>query len=210
MKFLTVNTAGITTEIAYFDGEEARFYKDENGKKASEVLLEKIDALLGETALSELDYLACVTGPGSFTGIRIGVNTVKAFCFALNKPALGISYNKAISTLASRKCFSVITGWADNCYVAVYDESGNEMLVPTATTIEDAVKMKTESYADYALVVDTDAYECLNNLGAIIVNSPDYLFKATEQAITKGEFFTAETLAPYYAMKSQAERDLEK
>ena len=59
----------------------------------SERLLGQIDALLEQSgwALAELDLLAAVTGPGSFTGLRIGVATLKGLAQALNKPVVGLS-----------------------------------------------------------------------------------------------------------------------
>ena len=210
MKFLTVNTAGTTTEIAYFDGEKAHFYKDADGKKASEVLLLEIDRLLNGTPISEVDVFACVTGPGSFTGIRIGVNTVKAFCYAQGTPAIGISYNRALSKAVKGKSFSVVTGWADNCYVAVYGEKGEEILPPTAMSVEQAVALRSSSYSDYPVVIDTANYQELCKLGAKVVTSPEYLYDATVSAIDGGEQTSGDLISPYYAMKSQAERDLEK
>jgi tRNA threonylcarbamoyladenosine biosynthesis protein TsaB len=59
----------------------------------SERLLGQIDALLDQAgwALAELDLLAAVTGPGSFTGLRIGVATLKGLAQALNKPVVALS-----------------------------------------------------------------------------------------------------------------------
>jgi len=210
MKFLAINTAGTTTCIAYFDGETARYYKDDNGKKASEVLLCAVDGMLGGTKVGELDYFACVTGPGSFTGIRIGVNTVKAFSYALNKPVVGINYNKALSAAGKNKSFVVVNGWADNCYVAVYSGNGEELMPPTAMSVEEAVALKSANYSDYELITDTAEVEELNNLSPTVITSPEYLFEATKSAIERGEAGSHDTLSPYYAMKSQAERDLEK
>lgn len=210
MKFLAINTAGTTTCIAYFDGESARYYKDDNGKKASEVLLCAVDGMLGGTPLSEIDYFVCVTGPGSFTGIRIGVNTVKAFAYALNKPVAGVNYNKALSSAAKKQSFVVVNGWADNCYVAVYSSSGEEIMPPTAMSVEEAVALKSSNYSDYELITDTDAAKELNNLSPLIITSPDYLYEAAKCAIERGEVGTHDEISPYYAMKSQAERDLEK
>jgi tRNA threonylcarbamoyladenosine biosynthesis protein TsaB len=62
-------------------------------KKHSAVLLSAIDSLLKltDTDMTDMDLFACDTGPGSFTGIRIGTSTVNAFAAAGNKPLVGIS-----------------------------------------------------------------------------------------------------------------------
>lgn len=59
----------------------------------SEKLLKQIDLLLSESdwCLDDLDLLAVVTGPGSFTGLRIGIATVKGLAQVLNKPVVAVS-----------------------------------------------------------------------------------------------------------------------
>lgn len=46
--------------------------------------------------ISEIDLFACATGPGSFTGVRIGVSSVKAMAYAAGKPAVGVSSLQAL------------------------------------------------------------------------------------------------------------------
>ena len=59
----------------------------------SEKLLPLIDKTLNEAdiSLKDIDYLACSIGPGSFTGIRIGLATIKAFAKVINKPIFAVS-----------------------------------------------------------------------------------------------------------------------
>ena len=59
----------------------------------SETILDMVDFLLSQhrLELSMIDCFAVATGPGSFTGVRIGLTTVKSFCQALDKPVVGIS-----------------------------------------------------------------------------------------------------------------------
>jgi tRNA threonylcarbamoyladenosine biosynthesis protein TsaB len=62
-------------------------------------VLEDIDAVLREAAVEpeELDALAVGTGPGSFTGVRIGLATARALAFALDLPAAGVSTLDALA-----------------------------------------------------------------------------------------------------------------
>ncbi len=67
----------------------------------SETILDAVDSLLEQhrLELSQIDCFAVATGPGSFTGVRIGLTTVKSFCQVLAKPVAGIS---ALEALAHR------------------------------------------------------------------------------------------------------------
>lgn len=64
-----------------------------DGKGHNKLLIEVIDSLISEKniRLSDIDYFGVVVGPGSFTGIRIGVATVNALAFAMNKPIVEIT-----------------------------------------------------------------------------------------------------------------------
>ncbi|MCX4314398.1 MAG: tRNA (adenosine(37)-N6)-threonylcarbamoyltransferase complex dimerization subunit type 1 TsaB, partial [Clostridia bacterium] len=69
------------------------------GSNASVSLMPAIDKLLTDAgmALSEIDAIACVIGPGSFTGIRIGVSAARAMCYALGKPAVAVNYLQSLA-----------------------------------------------------------------------------------------------------------------
>ena len=70
----------------------------------SNTLLREIDRLLSttQTQLRDVDLFAVAVGPGSFTGLRIGVATVKALAATLNKPTVGISTLEAIALAAGK------------------------------------------------------------------------------------------------------------
>jgi len=68
-------------------------YTDEAGRTHSIKLPKCADDILKKAGadISEMDYFGAVTGPGSFTGIRIGINLIKGFAFALNRKTVGVS-----------------------------------------------------------------------------------------------------------------------
>lgn len=68
----------------------------------SNTLLRDIDDCLGEAALSldDIDLFACASGPGSFTGLRIGIATLKALAATLNRPCVGIPTLHAVAHAA--------------------------------------------------------------------------------------------------------------
>jgi len=65
----------------------------------SETLLPSLKDILVETGIGmeEIDLFALTLGPGSFTGVRIGVSTVKGFAFALGRPVVGVSTLEALA-----------------------------------------------------------------------------------------------------------------
>lgn len=74
------------------NGERLIFVSEAGSKKHNSTMLSYIDTLLHNNGLeiNDIDYFGVVVGPGSFTGIRVGVATINAFALALNKPVIEI------------------------------------------------------------------------------------------------------------------------
>ncbi len=81
------------------DGELVAQYFQHSGLTHSRTLLPMAEDMLRntETELSQVDRIAVSYGPGSFTGIRIGVATVKGLCWGSEKPAVGVSTLEAMA-----------------------------------------------------------------------------------------------------------------
>ena len=75
------------------DGEVLGLYTQCSGLTHSRTLLPMVEDLLKntETQLADVDAVAVARGPGSFTGIRIGVAAAKGLCWGAQKPAIGVS-----------------------------------------------------------------------------------------------------------------------
>lgn len=100
MKILSIETSGQVCAVAL--SEDDKLIKEEiieDGNTHSVKLMLLLDNLLKETNtnISDIDLFSCDIGPGSFTGIRIGVSTIKAFLDVTNKKAIGIT---SLETLA--------------------------------------------------------------------------------------------------------------
>ncbi len=103
MRALGIDSTRSNLLIILVDGDKS--YKKllcEGNKRHNSLLLPTIEELLCEhcLSLSDMDFFGVVIGPGSFTGIRIGVATINALAFATKKPVIGvtafelIAYNK--------------------------------------------------------------------------------------------------------------------
>lgn len=158
------------------------------GVKHSETLCNKVAELLktAEVSFNELDAYACAIGPGSFTGIRIGISTIKGYATACPKPYISVNCLEAIAY--SKNCrgsgFSVID--AGNGYY-FYNYQGGTL--PFVISYDDEV-----------------VRVCAKADGGV-----DYLDGAADiirDKFNHGKF--DENLTPLYIRKSQAEINLKK
>ncbi len=98
MLLLSVESSAVTASAALTDG--GRVIKSEfinNGLTHSETLLPLIESVMRGCDYSALDAVAVTAGPGSFTGVRIGVATVKGIAFSYTLPCIGVSTLEAIA-----------------------------------------------------------------------------------------------------------------
>ncbi len=133
MKLLAVNTATPRCGVAVVDEERvsAHFVIDSRQTHARQ-LLPLIDQTLAISglALSDLDGFAVVRGPGSFTGLRIGISTVKGLAAACDKPLTGVSSLDALA-FPFRECAepvcALIDARKDEVYACWYRFDGDTM-----------------------------------------------------------------------------------
>lgn len=91
MKILSVDTCSKICNINLIeDGKVLKYLEIEDDITHAKKLLKGIDDILKQTntKLKDIDFFGCIIGPGSFTGIRIGVSTIKGFALALNKKVI--------------------------------------------------------------------------------------------------------------------------
>jgi tRNA threonylcarbamoyladenosine biosynthesis protein TsaB len=93
MKILAIDTTTKTLCLGlYVDGKFYE-YSLQVGRKLSELLAVTIQRVIAAVGLkiADIDYFACGLGPGSFTGMRVGIATIKGLSVVRNKPVIGIS-----------------------------------------------------------------------------------------------------------------------
>ena len=103
------------------------------GMRQSEILVPAIDDILQKAGITaeDLDFSAITIGPGSFTGLRLGISALKAIELAYNVPIYGVSSLKVYSYAAKNLGLPVlccIDANKDRFYACLYDENGNEIL----------------------------------------------------------------------------------
>lgn len=134
MKILSIDTSSKICEVAILeDGTLLKEISQDNGLSHSEKLMPIIKkALKSENlALKDIDLIVCDKGPGSFTGIRIGVATTKAFSDSLNIKTVGISSLEALAYNVKTDGIicPLIDAKNDNIYIGVFENiDGNYIL----------------------------------------------------------------------------------
>jgi tRNA threonylcarbamoyl adenosine modification protein YeaZ len=93
MKILGIDTTTKFLSLCLYEDGKIYEYNLDLGRKHSTLLIVTIKRVLAALGwqIEEIDYFACGLGPGSFTGIRVGLATIKGLAFSLNKPIIGIS-----------------------------------------------------------------------------------------------------------------------
>jgi len=98
---LNIETATTNCSVSISKDGKTVFLKEDNNKNYShaESLHLFIDAVLNESSiiLADIDAIAVSKGPGSYTGLRIGVSAAKGLCFALNKPLISVPTLQALA-----------------------------------------------------------------------------------------------------------------
>lgn len=126
MLTLGMDTVTKTVGLALVDGEECLVELSLNlGRHHTETVLPALRQIcrMADVTVGQLDLLACTTGPGSFTGVRIGVSILKGLGLALNKPLVGVSALEALAMNiipTPAKICSLLDAQKNQVYAGVY------------------------------------------------------------------------------------------
>ncbi len=226
MKILALDTSTMMASIAVM--EENRIlgeYSLNQEETHSETLVPMVKNLLENLRLdiSDIDLFATAIGPGSFTGLRIGVATIKAFAHLFNKPLVGIStlealaynlpYNKTIVPMIDARRDRVYRGiysWKDGSLVTLKEpdvvEIG-ELLEEIKTYDEILVNGDGASLHKEKIMETLGEKVHISSLGNNFCRATSIgdlgLFKYRQGQVD--DFYS---LVPDYLRESQAQRDL--
>ena len=128
MKILSIDTSSKICSVSILEDTTVILEKHTNDEKThSQNLMPLIDGLFKDTnlTLDNIDLLACSQGPGSFTGIRIGIATIKAFADAKNIPVVGVTSleSLAYNITESGLIVSLIDAKNDNVYYSLFSNN---------------------------------------------------------------------------------------
>ena len=103
-----------------------------------------LDDALKESHLkpNDIDKILVVNGPGSFTGVRIGVTIAKTYAYLLNKEVIPVSSLKMLALSTNHdNCLSIINANHDNYYFSLYDKNNNELVKEQFNTKERVLEI---------------------------------------------------------------------
>lgn len=140
--------------------------KKEFGHSLSEEALPNIVKLFAEKKLAakDIDKILVVNGPGSFTGIRIGITIAKVYAWSLNIPIATLSALEVMALSSSSEMVHVpiINARRGYVFVAIYDQANKEMLSPRHIKLEELLQ-ELQKQKDYTFITN-DEFEEIENI----------------------------------------------
>jgi tRNA threonylcarbamoyladenosine biosynthesis protein TsaB len=229
MKILAIDSSAVTASVALTeDGKILGEYFLNTGLTHSETLMPMIASVFRcvKISPSDIDLFAVSSGPGSFTGIRIGIASIKGLAMPFQTPCAGVSTLEAIAhNLEHLDCLvcAVMDARCGQVYNALFRAKKGrlERLTPDrAIAIQDLAE-ECLTFAEPLYLAGDGAKLCMNaepfqTVGAVL--PPEALIyqrargvaKAAETAERENRTVSPAALMPFYLRPAQAERSLKK
>lgn len=227
MKILAIDTSSKICSVSILEDDNVILEKHSNDEKThSQNLMPLVDKLFKETnlTLNEINLLSCCLGPGSFTGIRIGLATIKAFADAKNIPVVGVTSLESLAYNIKQTglIVSLIDAKNDNVYYSLFSFDGKnykQIGDYQADNIENILN-SLSIYDDALIFVGDGAFLHHALIKKLIKNAifatenENYqtsisIGKSAYNKYTNGIFGDSNSVLPVYLKKSQAERQID-
>lgn len=132
MKILGIDTTTKFLSIGLSDGPKVYEYNVEVGRNLSSVITVTVKRIIDALGwkIRDIDYFACGIGPGSFTGVRVGVSTIKGMSWSLGKPVISIPTLDILAANVQkndRYIIPIIDAKRDLVYISVYQNKNGSL-----------------------------------------------------------------------------------
>lgn len=226
MRILAFETSAKAASVAILeDGKLLAEYFQNSGQTHSRTLMQMAEDMLCncDLTVAQIDAVAVAAGPGSFTGVRIGVSAAKGFCWGRELPCYGVSTLESMAQTA-RYWNGIVVPAMDarrsQVYTAIFEvQNGcvHRLMEDSAISIEE-LRAKLEKLEKPKILVGDGAELCYNTFGGSLADvtlAPEHLRmqRASGVALTalekfaQGESADAASMSPSYLRLSQAERE---
>lgn len=227
MKILALDSSAIVASVAVCEDETLLAECTlNNGNTHSETLLPTVEFLLNQLKLrpTDMDLFAVSSGPGSFTGVRIGVSTIKGLAFGTGIPCLGVSTLEALAE--NLRGFDglicpVMNARRKQVYTALFRAEGGKIIrltddaaIPVSPDLADLIRQHKGT--GEAIRFCGDGYGLIRDLlGDPEAETPERLrhqsgygvAQVALHAFLDGKRGNDTDLVPIYLRASQAERE---
>jgi tRNA threonylcarbamoyl adenosine modification protein YeaZ len=151
MRVLAIDTALEACAAAVLDTERAAVIAQESlsmQRGHAEALMPLVQRVLtrSRTAAADLDRIAVTVGPGSFTGLRVGIAAARGLALATGKPAIGLSTLAAfaaphIADDDSQTVASAIDARHEQVYLQIFGPGGRTLVAPCVVPVREAARL---------------------------------------------------------------------
>ncbi len=217
MNSLSFNTTGMGTQFCLQKGEE-KFYLETEFSKHSETFFPLLDNFLKENKieLKDIDVFAVCCGPGSFTGIRIGLSVIKMFSYVYQKPCVCVTalevlaYNIFDKLKNGDMVCSIINAGSQNLYYEIFKKEGDrleEITSPKVCTFSQFNIIKEKLDAEYVYYDNNE-----KKYDFVVFQNKKQSFSAkslglvVSKKISSKQFVSYKEIYPLYLRISQAEQ----
>lgn len=224
MLILSLESSAVSASAALAeDGRLIAQYFLNSGGTHSRTLMPMLEEMLKNTGVSpdRVDVIAVAAGPGSFTGIRIGVAAAKGLAWAWEKPCCAVSSLEAMAMAVAHMeatVVSVMDARRSQVYNALFRAEGGKLtrLCADRAVGIDELALELNKIQTRKILVGDGAALCYNQVSEYNVSlAPPHLLlqnawgvaEVARRKAAAGELVSASELAPVYLRLSQAERE---
>ncbi len=224
MKILSIDSSSVTASVAITEnGKILSEHFINNGLTHSQTLMPMVEETLKDSGIliKAIDLFAITNGPGSFTGVRIGIASVKGMADALNKKCIAVSTLEAIAEPLKKEdviACAVMDARCNQVYTALFNK-GNRLCEDKAVLI-DELGDELKKYDKKIVFIGDGSILCYEKLHKIIqecgvaeeniryIHASSVGFVAEEKIKNDEESISSANLVPFYLRLPQAEREL--
>ena len=228
MKILGIDTSTMAANVAVLEDDKLICEYTINTKKThSQKLMPMIENMLklSDLDIKEIDAIAICVGPGSFTGLRIGMATAKAMAHVNNIPLIGVNSLEILGAnmdLCNRNICSILDAQRNQVYMNKYilkDDKITELEEISIKPIDELLEEISSSNEDWVLVGEAvyKYKEKIEEISNITIPSPannitkasTLCFVARDKMLANVQVYNCYNINPMYIRKSQAEEQYE-